>query len=86
VWDTRLEDSVGTREIVLIAASDRDEEFSTWSWSDGEAGLPPFARYLMEAAKLRYQARLLNSRPGQPHSGDIDRLLAELGVASAPET
>jgi predicted nucleotide-binding protein len=37
----------------------------------------------MEAAKLRYQARLLNSRH-QPHSGGIDQVLAELSVAPAP--
>jgi predicted nucleotide-binding protein len=84
VWDTRLEDSIGTREIVLISASDRDAEFSAWSWSDGTTELPPFAWYLMEAAKLRYQARLLNSRHQQAHSGDIDRVLAELGIALAP--
>jgi len=84
VWDTRLAESVGTREIVLISASDRDTEFSAWSWSDGTIDLPPFARYLMEAAKLRYRARLLNSRHHQQHSGDIDRVLAELGVAPTP--
>ena len=86
VWDTQLEDSIGTREIVLISASDRDAEFIAWSWSDGRPGLPPFAWYLMEAAKLRYHARLLNSRPHRPRSGDISRALAELGVAQATGT
>jgi predicted nucleotide-binding protein len=86
VWDTQLEDSIGTREIVLISASDRDAEFIAWSWSDGRPGLPPFAWYLMEAAKLRYHARLLNSHPHRPRSGDISRALAELGVAPVPGT
>jgi predicted nucleotide-binding protein len=85
VWDTRLEGSIGTREIVLISAPDRDEEFSAWAWSDGKPDLPPFARYLMEAAKLRHQARLLNSRHHQPHSDNTERALAELGGTSAPE-
>jgi predicted nucleotide-binding protein len=62
LWDTRLAaDTSGIREIVLIAAADRDDELSAWAWSDGTAAIPPFAQYLLHAAKLRYEARLLDA-------------------------
>jgi predicted nucleotide-binding protein len=79
LWDTGLAtDTSAVREIVLVAAADRDEELSAWAWSDRTPAMPPFARYLMHAAKLRYEARLLErwrstTSPGQ----DIDPLVAE---------
>jgi predicted nucleotide-binding protein len=85
VWDTRPGDTGRVREIVIIAAEDREDELSAWAWSDGTAGLPPFARYLMHAAKLRYEARLLDAWGRGEQRGDIAAILAELGVALAPE-
>jgi predicted nucleotide-binding protein len=85
VWDTRPGDTGRVREIVIIAAEDREDELSAWAWSDGTTGLPPFARYLMHAAKLRYEARLLDAWGSGGQRGDIAAILAELGVALAPE-
>ena len=62
LWDAGLAaDTSDVREIVLIAAADRDAELSAWTWSDGTPQIPPFARYLLHAAKLRYEARLLDA-------------------------
>jgi predicted nucleotide-binding protein len=86
LWDTRLAaDTSGVREIVLIAAADRDGELSAWAWSDGTTLIPPFARYLLYASKLRYEARLLDAWHHSPHADDIDQVLAELNAVLAPD-
>jgi predicted nucleotide-binding protein len=86
LWDTGLAaDTAASREIVLVAPADRDDELSAWAWSDRTPAVPPFARYLMHAAKLRYEARLLDSWHGTaPSSPDIGRLVAELNAALEP--
>jgi hypothetical protein len=62
LWDTGLAaDTSVLREIVLIAPPDKDDEVSAWVWSDRTPAMPPFGRYLMHAANLRYEARLLDS-------------------------
>ncbi len=62
VWDTGLaSDTSAFREIVVVAPADRDNELSGWVWSDRTPAMPPFARYLMHAGKLRYEARLLDA-------------------------
>jgi predicted nucleotide-binding protein len=87
LWDTGLAaDTSSVREIVLIAAADQEDEVSAWAWSDGTPGIPPFAQYLMHAAKLRYEARVLDAwHRGAPAGTDIDELVAELNVALTPE-
>jgi predicted nucleotide-binding protein len=85
VWDLSRGDTARTREIVVIAAADRDDELSAWAWSDGTTELSPFARYLLHAAKLRYEARLLDSWAQSPRGGDVGEMLAELSVALAPD-
>jgi hypothetical protein len=85
VWDTRPGDTDSVREILIIAASGRDAELSAWAWSDGTADFPPFARYLLHAAKLRYEARLFDSWERDQRGGDIDGMLAELSVALAAD-
>jgi predicted nucleotide-binding protein len=86
LWDTgHAMDTGGVREIVLVAPADKDEELSAWAWSDRTPALPPFGRYLMHAAKLRYETRLLDSwRGAAPPSPDIDGLVAELDAILAP--
>jgi CASPASE and TPR Repeat-Associated N-terminal domain/CASPASE and TPR Repeat-Associated C-terminal domain/CAP12/Pycsar effector protein, TIR domain len=86
LWDTGLAaDTSAVREIVLVAAADQDQQLSTWAWSDGTPAMPPFARYLMHAAKLRYEARLLDRwHTTPPGPQDIDALLAELNAALEP--
>jgi predicted nucleotide-binding protein len=62
LWDTRPDANMSrVREIVLFAPSDRDREVSTWAWSSGTPDIPPFARYLMFAARLRSQAHQLDA-------------------------
>lgn len=85
VWDLCPGDTDPVREIVAIGACDRADELSAWAWSDGTTDMPPFARYLMHAAKLRYEARLLDSWGRDQRRGDIDEMVAELSVALAPD-
>jgi predicted nucleotide-binding protein len=85
LWDTSPGDTDRGRDIVVVAAADRDDELSAWAWSDGPAELAPFTRYLLHAAKLRYEARLLESWKQRPPGADIAQMLAELGVALAPD-
>jgi predicted nucleotide-binding protein len=87
LWDTGLAaaDTGVVREIVLVAAADQDDELSAWAWSDRTPAMPPFARYLMHAAKLRYEARLLDKwHSTAPPSQDIDGLVAELSAVLEP--
>jgi hypothetical protein len=46
------------RALVVLAPADRDLELSAWTWSRGTADMPPLARYLMHAAKLRYSVQV----------------------------
>lgn len=59
VWElsTRPDDRV-RRRLVVLAPPGRDAQQSAWTWSDGSAAPPPFGRYLMHTAKLRYQMRV----------------------------
>jgi predicted nucleotide-binding protein len=85
VWDTGLADTGAIREIVLVAAADQDSQLSAWAWSDGTASIPPFAQYLLHAAKLRYEARLLDSWHNRAPSTNAGQLVAELSVLLTPE-
>jgi hypothetical protein len=52
-WDGRAD-----RCIAVVAPADRDPQLSAWTWSRGDGALTPFARYLLHAAKLRYELRV----------------------------
>jgi len=83
VWDTGLApDTSPLREIIVVAPADRDEEVSGWAWSDWTTALPPLARYLMHAGKLRFQVRLLDAwhQAGSTGAG-VAALTAELDAA-----
>ncbi|MEW2117785.1 CATRA conflict system CASPASE/TPR repeat-associated protein [Streptomyces sp. NPDC005474] len=58
VWEVSPDDGQADRRIVVVAPEDRDAELSAWTWSQGDPAMPPLGRYLMHAAKLRYQARV----------------------------
>jgi class 3 adenylate cyclase len=58
VWETSADDDRPDRQIVAIAREGQDSQLSAWTYSQGDVAMPPFARYLMHAAKLRYQARV----------------------------
>jgi hypothetical protein len=64
------------RRLVLAMAPDGDEAASVWTWSDGTSLIPPLARYLMHAAKLRYELRVWE-RDGQAR--DLQQSLDLLG-------
>jgi predicted nucleotide-binding protein len=85
VWDLSPGDTDAVREIVIVAAEDREQELSAWVWSDGTTDLPPFVRYLLHVAKLRYEARLLDAWEQGPRGGDANAMLAELSVVLAPD-
>jgi len=52
-WDGRAD-----RCIAVVAPADRDPQLSAWTWSRGDRALTPFARYLLHAAKVRYEFRV----------------------------
>jgi predicted nucleotide-binding protein len=70
LWDLRPAADTSIREIVLIAAADQEAELSAWVWSDGTAAMPPFARYLLHAAKVRAEARLVDAWHRHRHARD----------------
>ncbi|KJE20825.1 hypothetical protein FF36_04873 [Frankia torreyi] len=59
--DTGPDDRL-TRRIVALAPADHAAELSSWAWSRGGPAegmvITPLARYLMQAAKLRYHLRV----------------------------
>ena len=86
LWDTCVTGDTGSlREIVLVAAASRDADVSAWAWSDGTATLPSFARYLLHAAKVRYEARLLDSLQREDPQDGVEEALGKLTVALASE-
>lgn len=58
VWETTPDDDRPERRLVVLAPDNQELSLSAWTWSNGEVAMPPLARYLMHAAKLRYQARV----------------------------
>ncbi|GAB3855970.1 CATRA conflict system CASPASE/TPR repeat-associated protein [Dactylosporangium cerinum] len=85
-WETTPAGTHGTRRLVLLAGLDEDAELSRFAWSDGGTALPPLGRYLMHAAKLRYQARVLGdggqlTRLRRRVNGRLDELT---GLLRAP--
>lgn len=85
LWDLGPGDTDRVREIVVIAAADREHELSAWAWSDGTTDLPLFARYLMHMAKLRYEACLLDTWENGYRDGDLGEMLAELNATLTPD-
>jgi CASPASE and TPR Repeat-associated protein len=58
LWEATAGGDRAGRRLVVLADPDQDARLSTYTWSDGDVALPPLGRYLMHAAKLRYQARI----------------------------
>lgn len=62
LWETATApDARALRRFVLAIAPDADPAASAWVWSRGDAAIPPLARYLLHAAKLRYELRVWRS-------------------------
>ncbi|MFG3490593.1 CATRA conflict system CASPASE/TPR repeat-associated protein [Streptomyces sp. NPDC047972] len=51
-------DERSRRDFLLVAEADDEARASAWCWSSGGTSIPPLARYLLHAAKLRYQLRV----------------------------
>ncbi|GGL14637.1 hypothetical protein Sme01_18480 [Sphaerisporangium melleum] len=61
LWEPAGRRGDAHRGFLVAARADRDSEVSAWLWSDGDPQPPPFARYLLNAAKIRQQLRLWES-------------------------
>ncbi|MEU1647244.1 CATRA conflict system CASPASE/TPR repeat-associated protein [Micromonospora zamorensis] len=60
VWEVGLPGDGPARRLVAIGRPGQHDALSRLAWSDGSAAMPPLARYLMHAAKLRHQSRVRN--------------------------
>ena len=75
VWDLTAEPTATERRIGIVAPAGRDADLSIWTWSNGGPELPPFARYLLHAGKIRYEARVWDG--GRP----VERLRHRVNLA-----
>jgi predicted nucleotide-binding protein len=80
VWDTHRTGMTGRRELIVVAPPDADQELSRWVWFDPDAHLPPLAAYLLEAAVLRYHARVLDDWHSTPRLTDLNDLVMEVAA------
>jgi hypothetical protein len=71
--DTRAE-----RRIVVVAAADRDDQLSAWTWTRGTPELTPFALYLLHAAKVRFELRVRAAGAGRELREPVDEAIAPL--------
>ncbi|MEU8054641.1 CATRA conflict system CASPASE/TPR repeat-associated protein [Microbispora bryophytorum] len=58
VWELSGGDTRELRRMLVLAEAARNPQVSTWLWSRGDSAIPPLARYLLHAAKLRYELRV----------------------------
>ncbi|GAA1645415.1 CATRA conflict system CASPASE/TPR repeat-associated protein [Actinoplanes couchii] len=70
------------RRLVVLSGLDQDRELSDLTWSDGSVTIPPLGRYLMHAAKLRYESRLRGDGAGL--RALHDQVSAHLGPPAGP--
>jgi predicted nucleotide-binding protein len=80
LWETATEpDDRVLRRFVLAIAPDADPAASAWVWSRGDVAIPPLARYLLHAAKLRYEMRVWRSdSQARELRATLDSLSSEL--------
>lgn len=85
VWEA-VDDAAGQRSrdgradrcVAVVAPHERDAQLSAWTWSRGDRALTPFARYLMHAAKLRYELRVRAASPAGALRRRIDEAVVRL--------
>ena len=87
-WEVTPAGDRAVRRFVVLAGPEQDVELSSFTWSAGGVALPPLGRYLMHAAKLRYQSRVRGdgnslTRVRQRTSAGLDRLVTLLGDPAA---
>lgn len=67
------------RRIVVVAPAGGDAALSAWTWSRGDPEITPFARYLLHAAKARYELRVWETGQGfRRLRADTDEVVAAL--------
>ena len=71
-------DTRAQRRIVVLAAADRDDQLSAWTWTRGMPELTPFAHYLLHAAKVRYELRVWAVGAGRELRDPVDAAIAPL--------
>ncbi|KAA8885401.1 hypothetical protein F3087_27520 [Nocardia colli] len=59
MWEFGSAATDPNRIFVVGAPGGHAAELSAWTWSDGGVAMPPLARYLMHAARLRHAARVI---------------------------
>lgn len=82
-WEVTPRGPGRSRRMVLIAGPDEDERLGGLVWSTGGAELPRLGRFLLDASKVRYLARVHDggqepARTRDRLSGQLDRLAALL--------
>ncbi|HEX2315615.1 MAG TPA: CATRA conflict system CASPASE/TPR repeat-associated protein [Thermomonospora sp.] len=83
LWETAGgADDRRLRRIVALSHEGRSAESDAWLWSRGDDGLPPFARYLLHIAKIRYQLRVRDRYDQERHVASVGRD-ADAAVAEA---
>ncbi|MEW2352996.1 CATRA conflict system CASPASE/TPR repeat-associated protein [Spirillospora sp. NPDC029432] len=60
LWETGLRDGDARRLRVfaVVAHVERERDLDAWLWSSGDDRMSPLARFLMHAAKVRFQLRV----------------------------
>ncbi|MFF2307991.1 CATRA conflict system CASPASE/TPR repeat-associated protein [Streptomyces sp. NPDC058128] len=66
------DDARAERRLYLAADTADDDLLSAWTWSRGDLALPRLARYLLHAAKLRYELRVFERDTGDVRLPDVD--------------
>ncbi len=87
LWETSVKpDERALRRFILAVDADADPVASAWVWSGGDAVIPPLARYLLHAAKLRYEMRVWQ-RDSQARTlqATLDSLSAEIRRLAAAD-
>ncbi|WP_371786267.1 CATRA conflict system CASPASE/TPR repeat-associated protein [Streptosporangium subroseum] len=74
VWEASgTPDDRPLRLVVALSRQGRSAESDAWLWSRGDDRLPPFARYLLHTAKIRYQLRVRERYDQEVHVGSVAR-------------
>lgn len=81
LWEATAGGARAGRRLVVLAGRDQDAVLSTFTWSAGDVAMPPLGRYLMHAAKLRYQARIRGD--GQQLAALRKRVMASVQQVTA---
>jgi hypothetical protein len=59
VWEASSQnDARVERRLVVVAPRKQEAVLDAWAWTRGDGDLPSFGRYLLHAAKIRYELRV----------------------------